>query len=216
MYEMVRPFLAVAVAVVAVVVAVPLAACGGGSQTSATTSTSRSTPATTTPATTGTSTTAPAPEGGIDTMAGASTRPVRVRATDKTTALLTDVRAARHEGFDRVVFQFRDALPGYDIRYVSRPVRQDGSGNVVSITGGHVVQIRMENALDADLSQSSAPLTYTGPQRFKPATPQVVELARVGGFEGVLTWVAGLQDRVDFRVTTLTAPARLVVDFRNH
>jgi hypothetical protein len=149
-------------------------------------------------------------------MAGASTRPVHVSATNKTTALLTDVRAARHDGFDRVVFQFRDALPGYDIRYVSRPLHQDGSGNVVSITGNDVVQIRMENALDADLTRASAPLTYAGPQRFNPATPEVVELARVGGFEGVLTWAAGLQDRVDFRVTTLTAPARLIVDFRNH
>ena len=74
----------------------------------------------------------------------------------------------------------------------------------------------MENALDADLSRPGAPPTYNGPQRFRPGTPEVVELARVGGFERVLTWAAGLQDRVDFRVTALTAPARIVVDFRNH
>jgi hypothetical protein len=74
----------------------------------------------------------------------------------------------------------------------------------------------MENALDADLSRPSAPRTYTGPHRLAPGTPEVVELARTGGFEGVLTWAAGLRDRVDFRVTTLAAPARLVVDFRNH
>jgi hypothetical protein len=212
MYGMVRPILSV----VAVVVAVQLAACGGGSQPTATTGTATSTPTTTTAPKTGTTPTATTPQGGIDTMSGASTRPVRVPATNNETALLTDVRAARHEGFDRVVFQFRNAVPGYDIRYVSGKVRQDGSGKVVSIGGNHVVQIRMENALDADLTQESAPLTYTGPQRFDPATPQVVELARVGGFEGVLTWAAGLQDRVDFRVTTLTAPARLIIDFRNH
>jgi hypothetical protein len=38
----------------------------------------------------------------------------------------------------------------------------------------------------------------------------------VGGFEGVLTWAVGLQDPVDFRVTTLQSPPRLVIDFRNH
>jgi hypothetical protein len=149
-------------------------------------------------------------------MSGASTDPVHVPAADEQTALLTDVRAGRHEGFDRVVFEFRNVLPGYDVRYASRPVREDGSGRVVRIAGGSVVRIRMENALDADLSQASAPLTYTGPRRFKPGTPEVVELVRVGGFEGVLTWVAGLQDPVDFRVTTASAPPRLIVDFRNH
>ena len=153
---------------------------------------------------------------GIDPMAGAGTTPVVVRATNRRTALLTDVRAARHEGFDRVVFEFRNALPGYDVRYVRKPVHQDGSGRIVPVAGAHVAQIRMENALDADLTKSTAPLTYRGPRRFSPATPQLVELVTTGGFEGVLTWAAGLRDRVDFRVTTLKAPLRLVVDFRNH
>ena len=43
--------------------------------------------------------------------------PVVVEATNRDTALLTDVRAARHEGYDRVVFEFRNAVPGYDVRY---------------------------------------------------------------------------------------------------
>jgi hypothetical protein len=195
---MIRPFLAV----LACVAAAQLAACGDGSSTASTPSTGTSNATT--------------PSAGIDTMRGASTRPMHAPATNKQTALLTDVRAARHEGFDRVVFQFGNTLPGYDVRYVSPPVHQDGSGKVVPIAGNDVVQIRMENALDADLNQASAPLTYIGPQRLTPGTPQIVELARTGGFEGVLTWVAGLHDRVDFRVTTLTAPPRLVVDFRNH
>ena len=178
-----------------------LAACGDSSPRTAAT----------TPASTAT-----APQAGIDPMTGASTRPVHVAATNASTALLTAVRAARHEGFDRVVFEFRNAMPGYDVRYVPKPVRQDGSGKVVPIGGRFVVQIRMDNALDADLSKPSAPLTYTGPQRIRPGTPEIAELARTGGFEGVLTWVAGLQDRVDFRVTKLDAPPRLVVDFRNH
>lgn len=205
-----RPFLTT----IAVVAAVQLAACGGDSRPTATTGPSTATqPATTTTPATSTTTTS---QGGIDTMPGASTDPVHVRATNKQTALLTDVRAARHEGFDRVVFEFSNVLPGYDVRYVSGPVHQDGSGRVVAVAGNAVVRIRMENALDADLSKASAPLTYTGPRRFKPGTPEVVELVRSGSFESVLTWVAGLQDPVDFRVTTATAPPRLIVDFRNH
>jgi hypothetical protein len=206
---MLRPHLTATVLVVA---AVQIAACGGESDRPATATTRTSTPTATAPTTPAATT----PQGGIDTMPDASTDPVHVAATNRQTALLTDVRAARHEGFDRLVFEFRNVLPGYDVRYVSRPVRQDGSGRVVAIAGSAAVRIRMENALDADLNQASAPLTYTGPQRFTPGTPELAELARSGGFEGVLTWVAGLQDPVDFRVRTLTAPPRLVVDFRNH
>ena len=152
----------------------------------------------------------------IDTMPGASTKPIAAPAKNKVTALLTGVRAARHEGYDRVIFQFANTLPGYDVRYVKRPVRQDGSGKSVRVNGTYIVQIRMLNALDADLTKSGAPRTYTGPTRVSPRMPEVVELVRTGGFEAVLTWAVGLHDRVDFRVTALKAPARLVVDFRNH
>ena len=153
---------------------------------------------------------------GIDPLRGASTRPVHVPATNRRTALLNGVRAARHEGYDRVVFQFRNVLPGYDVRYVRRPVRQDGSGKVVPVKGAHVLQVRMENALDADLTRETAPLTYKGPIRFTPPTPEIAELVRTGAFEGVLTWAIGVRDRVDFRVRTLRAPPRLVIDVRNH
>lgn len=173
--------------------------CGGGGEAA--------------PATTGSSTQAGE---GIDVLAGASTAPVTVSASNAETALLADVRAARHEGYDRVVFEFRNVLPGYDVRYVDRPVRQDASGDVVRVEGAHVLQVRMENALDADLTKEAAPLTYTGPQRFSPGTATVVELVRTGGFEAILTWAVGLADRVDFRVSTLTAPPRLVIDLRNH
>jgi hypothetical protein len=184
--------------------------CGGDGE-----SRTAATPSATTTATPTANATAE-PTVGIDPLEGASTQPVVVKATNRETALLTDVRAARHEGYDRVVFEFRNEVPGYDVRYIPRPVQQDGSGKTVAVEGAEVLQIRMENALDADLSDASAPPTYTGPPRFSPATPILAELVRTGGFEGVLTWVAGVRDRVDFRVSALSAPPRIVVDVRNH
>jgi hypothetical protein len=149
-------------------------------------------------------------------MVGAATTPVHARPTTTETALLTAVRAARHEGYDRVVFAFRNVLPGYDVRYVDRPIVEDGSGRTVDVAGGYVLRVRMAPALDADLGQPTAPPTYTGPKRFSPGLPEVAELVRTGAFEGVLTWVIGVNDRVDFRVVTLKNPPRLVVDLRNH
>ncbi len=43
----------------------------------------------------------------------------------------------------------------------------------------------------------------------------MAELARVGGFEGVLTWAIGVRDRTTFRVDALGNPNRLVIDVGN-
>jgi hypothetical protein len=145
-------------------------------------------------------------------LTGASTEPVVWKGTAAETALLSAVRAARHSGYDRLVFEFRNAMPGYDVRYVERPVRADGSGDEVAVAGGAVLRVRMEPALDADLTKEAAPRTYTGPTRFSPDTGAVVELVRTGGFEAVLTWAIGVDGRRPFRVTRLDDPARLAID----
>ena len=189
-----------------------VAGCGGEDPGP---STSRPAPTATATAATATPTPTATPEG-MDPLDGAGTDPAVAEAESAGTALLTGVRAARHEGHDRVVFEFKGEPPGYDVRYAEGPVTEDGSGREVRVDGEHVVVVRMESALDADLSKAGAPLTYRGPTRLAPPTPVVAELVRAGGFEGVLTWAVGLRDRADFRVTTLRSPARLVIDFRNH
>ena len=129
--------------------------------------------------------------------------------------MLTDVRSARQPGYDRVVFEFENGIPGYDVQYVDPPVRADGSGDEVAVAGGAVLLVRMEPALDADLTQESAPSTYTGPTRFSPDTAAVVEIVRIGGFEAVLTWAIGVDGEQPFRVTRLEDPARIVIDIRS-
>lgn len=148
----------------------------------------------------------------VPALEGASTAPVAWTSAIGETALLTDVRAARHPGYDRVVFEFGNGIPGYDVRYVEPPVRADGSGDEVAVAGGAVLLVRMEPALDADLTQESAPRTYTGPNRFTPDTAAVAELVRTGGFEAVLTWAVGVDEERPFRVTRLESPARIVID----
>lgn len=148
----------------------------------------------------------------VPALAGASTEPVVWKVTSTETSLLTNVRAGRHPGYDRVVFEFRNGIPGYDVRYVEPPVLADGSGEEVAVAGSAVLLVRTEPALDADLTQESAPRTYTGPARFSPDTAAVVELVRIGGFEAVLTWAVGVDGKQPFRVTRLQDPARLVID----
>ena len=157
--------------------------------------------------------------GGIDPLEGASTEPVSAPVKAQEIALLERVALARHEGYDRVVFQFRNVVPGYRVEYVDPPLKEDGSGNRVEVDGDAFVLIRMEQASGFDVATDEGVLVYEGPRRLEGSdagTSVVRELVRIGDFEAVLSWVVGLSDRVDFRVTTLDGPPRLVVDFRNH
>ena len=139
--------------------------------------------------------------------------------TGSETALLDRIAVGRHEGYDRVVFEFRNGLPGYRIQYVQPPLKEDGSGNPVSVQGSAIVLVRMEPASGFDLNTGEGVMTYKGPKRIDGAgagASVVQELVRTGDFEAVLSWAVGLSDKVDFRVLTATSPSRLIVDFRNH
>jgi hypothetical protein len=185
------------------------AGCGGSNKASAPSGGySRSSPTATTTATVG-----------IDPLAGAATSSVVVPVTGSETALLERVAVGRHEGYDRVVFQFKNALPGYRVEYVQPPLTEDGSGKPVSVQGNAIVAVRMEQASGFDLNTAEGVMVYKGPRRIDGSgagTSIVQELVRTGDFEAVLSWAIGLSDKVDFRVQTATSPARLIIDFRNH
>ena len=150
------------------------------------------------------------------TVEGATTGPVEESSAATETALLTRVEIGRNEGFDRVVFEFRDELPGYRIEYVEPPLTEDGSGNPVEVEGSAFLVVRMEPASGFDLSVPEGELVYTGPRRLSGAeagATTVREVVRTGDFEAVLTWAIGVDGRTPFAVSTLEGPARLVLDF---
>jgi hypothetical protein len=176
---------------------VMLAACGADQEPAL------EAPAVTTaaPAPGETTTSAPAP--------GFGTAEVSVPPTGP--GLLKAVRAAHQSGADRVVFEFEDELPGYAVRYVQRPITEDGSGSPVEVAGDNVLEVRMESASGADLTGEELRQVYTGPIRVNPNTPVVTELVRTGDFEAVLTWVIGVRGKPGFNVTTVTGN-RLVIE----
>jgi hypothetical protein len=185
------------------------AGCGGSAK--------QASPAGTGSATTATVTTTST--GSTNTLEGAATTPVVGQAAGHETALLERIAVGRHEGYDRVVFQFRNDLPGYRVEYVQPPLKEDGSGNPVEIQGGAIVLVRMEPASGFDLGTPGGVMVYKGPKRIQGSsagTSVVRELVRTGDFEAVLSWAVGLTDKVDFRVRTATSPSRLIVDFRSH
>lgn len=155
------------------------------------------------------STTTPAPE---PTLPGAATTPVSRPPGDDGFGLLTAVQLAGHPGYDRFVLEFRDAVPGYDVSYISGSPTADPSGELVEVDGSAVLWIRLEPSSGWDLVGAPDEPTYTGPDRVTGETARVTEAVRTGDFEAVLSWVLGVDGQAPFVVTELSGPPRLVVD----
>ena len=100
---------------------------------------------------------------------------------------LVDVRAGRHPGFDRVVFEFRGAVPEHRIRYVDQLV-QDGSGDPASVAGAADLEVVFQGANAHDQNGSPS----VSPRRFSPRLPAVKEVAQLGDFEAVVSYGIGL------------------------
>ena len=127
-------------------------------------------------------------------------------------ALLADVRAGRHEGFDRIVFEFRGAeLPSYHIEYIDKPVRSCGSGEVVPLAVDVWLQVRFEPA-NAHTEDGKPTLAF---REIAPKLPAVLEVKSTCDFEAQVEWVAGVSSPNHYRVLELKSPTRLVVDVKH-
>ncbi|HEX6462701.1 MAG TPA: hypothetical protein VFZ58_05565 [Candidatus Saccharimonadales bacterium] len=124
---------------------------------------------------------------------------------------LSNIRTGRHECFDRMVFDFRGAAPGYRVEYVSN-VYADGSGQLVPLAGGAKLQIvALAPAYDtngsptyaATVSGSLPGVNLAGYQTFRDAK-------FAGSFEGQTTVGLGVRARLPFRVLLLDN--RLAID----
>jgi hypothetical protein len=121
---------------------------------------------------------------------------------------LVSVRTGSHPGFDRVVFEFRGAVPEHRVGYVDQLV-QDGSGNPVAVAGGADLAVVFEGANAHDMDSGSPTVS---PRRFSPGLPAVKELAQVGDFEAVVSYGIGVDRERPVTVSSLSGPSRLVVD----
>lgn len=125
---------------------------------------------------------------------------------------LQAVRAGRHDGFDRIVFEFDgDYVPGYKIEYIDRPVRACGSGHVVELPGDGWLEVRMP---DVRAHTEAGEATVQNRQR-RLNLPLVKGLALTCDFEAVVTWVFGVSSPNRYRVVELSGPPRMAIDIRH-
>jgi hypothetical protein len=127
-------------------------------------------------------------------------------------ATLAATRAARNEGFDRVVLEFEeDEMPAYHVEYVDRPIRRCGSGELVPIAGDGWLLVRLEPARAHD-DEGRATIAELSS---RPHLPNLRELTLVCDYEARVEWVLGVGSPNRFRVMELLDPARLVIDVRH-
>ncbi len=157
-------------------------------------------------------TTTPAGPTSAATVPGASTEDVSEES--ESFGQLVSVRVGEHTGFDRVVFEFADEVPGYTVKYVELPVTEDGSGEEVDLPDADTaVQVTLTPASGFDFE--SGEKTYKGPKTVtNDKTAEITGVVSAGDFESLLSWAVGLRHEVPFKVTKLESPARLVIDFQ--
>jgi hypothetical protein len=128
-------------------------------------------------------------------------------ATTGAVTQINDVRAATHPGYDRIVFQFvGSGLPKLTVARASPPFVEDASGRTVVVSGRAFLTLKLYDA-------SGYP-TYTGPNSIPAGYPSLTSLVNTGDYEGYVTWVAGLNGPACYRISTLTGPARIVLDIQ--
>lgn len=123
--------------------------------------------------------------------------------------MLVAVRTGSHDGYDRLVLQFRNELPSWRVDYVDQVASE--SGKTVPLEGAAFLYV---DTHPASGHQDTAPFreTYTGPHTLTPRYPMLRQVAWVDDFEGHVGFGLGLQRRTGFRVLELREPARLAID----
>lgn len=123
---------------------------------------------------------------------------------------VTDIRVARHEGFDRVVVQFDRGLPETELRQAIPPFTTDPAGQPLTVAGNVFVSLILRGA---SRGGTDGPVTYEGPTDFTLGSDSVVQVRMAGDFEAVMTFVIGLTAPPCYRIFPLSDPSRLVIDF---
>jgi hypothetical protein len=156
------------------------------------------------------------PEAALPASDGATSDLSRFEKTAGITAVrrpggprvLHAVRAATAAGYDRVVFEFRDAVPGFHLEYVDRPIRDCGAGDVKPVEGDGWLEARFFPAN----AHTEAGQPTVAERELLPRLPIVREIERTCDFEAVVTWVVGTASPNRYRAFELRDPPRLVID----
>lgn len=158
--------------------------------------------------TSGTSTEAPS-HAGLAPLGEASLEPHTHNPADMGMLVVTSVRAASHDGFDRIVFETTGSgAPGWIADYTDSP-RQQASGDPIEVPG--------DTALEIMITGTAYPfeLGVDNPNigRVEMNTELVSDIVDGGTFEAQSQFIIGIKgERRPYSVQVLENPTRVVID----
>lgn len=126
-------------------------------------------------------------------------------------AVRTGSHGDRSESFDRIVFEFVERIPAWQIAYVDKPVRACGSGDPHWPAGDARLEIRFDGAV----AHTDEGHPTVADRNRSPDLPNLKQLLLLCDFEGTVTWVLGVTSPEEYRVIELADPPRVVVDVRH-
>lgn len=144
---------------------------------------------------------------------GTSMSPQKSSSTE--TLYLSHVALKSEDCISTVSFELepKPQVLGYDVSYQPADTAkiEDGSGNPVEIAGNAFLVVKLTPAMTAKIDGDQVTKTYTGPNRL-PGTDPVTEVVKTGDFEGVVTWVIGLDRKLLFSAERRDDTLDVVID----
>ena len=144
---------------------------------------------------------------GVDTSTWALTSSAEPTTTGEDGVIVTGLRVAAHEGFERVVVDLGGPGAGWQARYVDTPTGQ-GKGDPIEIAGNAFLQV--------DVTGVSIPVTDADYAAYYEGGQQVsgnsVHAIYESTFEGRAQFIIGVDSVEPFYIFALDNPSRIVID----
>jgi hypothetical protein len=137
-----------------------------------------------------------------------SSSEVDVRRDGVESALVTGVRYATHDTYDRVVVDLKGDMPGYNVKWVDELV-EDGSGKTIDVRGGAYLQVTI---FPANAHTQDGKPTWGDDLVYPAKLGNLTDIVRTGDFEGHVGIGLVLARRAAFEVKEVDSPSRLIVD----
>jgi len=125
-------------------------------------------------------------------------------------SLLQTIRVGAQDGWDRIVFEFKDTRPAVEVAYVDK-AQTCGKGDDVSLPGTAMLSVRFrQTQAHTDAGASTLPSReITGPGN------AILKSSVICDFEGETGVAMGIKTKAPYKVTMLQNPTRVVIDVKN-
>lgn len=144
---------------------------------------------------------------GVDTSTWGLTSSAEPTTTGEDGVIVTGLRVAAHEGYERVVVDLAGPGAGWQARYVDTPTGQ-GKGDPIEIAGNAFLQV--------DVTGVSIPVTDADYAAYYEGGQQVsgnsVHAIYESTFEGRAQFIIGVDSVEPFHIFALDNPSRIVID----